>query len=178
MPAILVGAATPPPAHTNNTVGLKKVGPIDETNGFPLWYKDTNGHGSSCASTTPTASWATCRPWAAAVFPDNFPDEAFWAMAEAALATNGTGGKASGHALEAAFAADVADGQQISFGRSASAPRWHRRRDLQGHPPFWGRHDRRRDRLRKGINVTEDIGDLAGGSDLRPERSAAGPPHS
>ena len=35
-------AATPPPAHNNGTVGLKQVGPIDETNGFPLWYKDTN----------------------------------------------------------------------------------------------------------------------------------------
>ena len=35
-------AATPPPAHNNGTAGLKQVGPIDETNGFPLWYKDPN----------------------------------------------------------------------------------------------------------------------------------------
>jgi hypothetical protein len=60
-PAILVGAATPPPAHINNTVGLKTVGPIDETNGFPLWYKDTTGQRPSCALTRArTASWATC----------------------------------------------------------------------------------------------------------------------
>ena len=38
----LAAAAVPPPAHLNHTVGLKQVGPIDETNGFPLWYKDTN----------------------------------------------------------------------------------------------------------------------------------------
>ncbi len=40
-------AAAPPPAHDGptgpHTVGLKTVGPIDETNGFPLWYKDTSG---------------------------------------------------------------------------------------------------------------------------------------
>src|ERR671920_558002 len=35
-------AVTPPPAHNQGTAGLKQVGPIDETNGFPLWYKDTN----------------------------------------------------------------------------------------------------------------------------------------
>ena len=47
LPAILLGgsgaSATPLPAHLNNTVGLKTVGPIDESNGFPLWYKDTSG---------------------------------------------------------------------------------------------------------------------------------------
>ena len=40
-------AAAPPPAHDGpmgpQTAGLKTVGPIDETNGFPLWYKDTSG---------------------------------------------------------------------------------------------------------------------------------------
>ncbi len=52
------------------------------------------------------------------VFPTNFPDEAFWSMADSTVATNGSGGSAilvTG--LEAAFAADVAPGQQISFGR-------------------------------------------------------------
>ena len=39
---LVADAATPPPAHLANKVGLKQVGPIDETNGFPLWYKDTN----------------------------------------------------------------------------------------------------------------------------------------
>ena len=35
-------AATPPPAHNGGKDGLKQVGPIDETNGYPLWFKDTN----------------------------------------------------------------------------------------------------------------------------------------
>ena len=39
---VVASAVTPPPAHINHTVGLKQVGPIDETNGFPIWYKDTN----------------------------------------------------------------------------------------------------------------------------------------
>ncbi|MFL6131658.1 MAG: hypothetical protein ACJ72A_02585, partial [Nocardioidaceae bacterium] len=36
-------ALAPPPAHNNGTSGLKAVGPISETNGFPVWYQDTSG---------------------------------------------------------------------------------------------------------------------------------------
>src|SRR6478735_1392515 len=95
-PAILVGAATPPPAHINHTVGLKTVGPIDESNGFPLWYKDTTGQRLElCLDQSPNCIMGDLpQPGEAMSFPGNFPDEAFWSMADSALATNGTGGKA------------------------------------------------------------------------------------
>ena len=171
-PAILVGAATPPPAHINNTVGLKTVGPIDESNGFPLWYKDTSGQrlelcldqSSNCImGDLPT-------PGQPMVFPNNFPDEAFWSVGDADLATNGTGGKALlVTAVEAAFAGAgvVADGQQITFGRIRI-----RAAGVIDGATYKVTHPYGVDTFVaetgavKGINNTEDIGDLVGGSDF------------
>jgi len=115
-------AVTPPPAHNNGTVGLKRVGPIDETNGFPLWYQDTTGKrlelctdpgDPNCIVGVPQT------PGDPIVFPTNFPDEAFYSNAGAALATNGGTGKAKlVTGVEAAFASgSPAAGQQITFGR-------------------------------------------------------------
>jgi hypothetical protein len=166
---VVAFAATPPPAHTNNTVGLKQVGPIDETNGFPLWYKDTSGQRLElCLKVDdPNCIMGDLpNPGQPLSFPDNFPDEAFWAVADAALATNGTGGKANlVTALEAAFAADVADGQQISFGRV----RIRAEVGVDGATykvthPFGVDTIVAETGAVKGLNVTEDIGDLAGGS--------------
>ena len=39
---VIASAATPPPAHLGGTVGLRQVGPIDQANGYPMWYKDTS----------------------------------------------------------------------------------------------------------------------------------------
>ena len=85
-------AAAPPPAHPGpagpNTVGLKQVGPIDETNGFPLWYKDTSGQRLELcldASDPYCVMGAVPTPGQPLVFPTNFPDEAFWSMADASL---------------------------------------------------------------------------------------------
>ena len=173
-------AAAPPPAHPGptgpNTVGLKTVGPIDETNGFPLWYKDTSGQRLELcldASDPYCIMGAVPTPGAPLVFPTNFPDEAFWSMADASLATNATGGSAilvTG--LEAAFAADVAPGQQISFGRI----RLRVSGTMQDGAEYKITHPFGVDTYTaeagngniagaaRGINVTEDIGDLAGGS--------------
>ncbi|HVH94225.1 MAG TPA: hypothetical protein VM688_04865, partial [Nocardioidaceae bacterium] len=78
-------ALTPPPAHLNGTAGLKEVGPIDEANGYPMWYKDTNGvklqlcldpgDGNCIIGEVPD-------PTKPVSFPDNFPDEAFYSSAE------------------------------------------------------------------------------------------------
>ena len=94
---VVAAAATPPPAHLNNTVGLKTVGPILESNGFPIWYKDTSGQRLELCT---DPGDALCIPGplptlgAPVVFPTNFPDEAFYSVGDSTLATNGTGGKA------------------------------------------------------------------------------------
>jgi len=168
-----LAAAAPPPAHLNNTVGLKQVGPVDETNGFPLWYKDTNNvRLQLCLDPND----ANCNiigdlpdPTQPASFPDNFPDEAFWAVADSAL---DAGVDATGRpekallvtATEAAFGS--ADGlpaphQQISFGRirirvsglidGATYTVTH---------PYGVEHIQAETGAIKGINTTEDIGGL------------------
>ena len=178
LPAVLVGVsgagATPLPAHLNNTVGLKTVGPIDESNGFPLWYKDTSGQRLElCLDPNDPMCIMGDLPTRGAplVFPTNFPDEAFWAMGDSAMDSNGTGGKAllvTG--LEAAFAsADglPAAGQQISFGRIRI-----RVSGVIDGATYKITHPYGVDTVVaetgavKGINVTEDIGDLIGGSNF------------
>jgi hypothetical protein len=113
-------AATPPPAHNNNTVGLKRVGPIDETNGFPVWYQDTNGTRLELCTDPGDANCivgAVQTPGDPVVFPTNFPDEAFYSNAGASLST-GTGTAKLVTGVEAAFASGgPVAGQQITFGR-------------------------------------------------------------
>lgn len=162
-----LAAAAPPPAHLNNTSGLKQVGPIDETNGYPLWFKDTNNvRLELCLN----PSDANCimgdlpNPGQPVSFPDNFPDEAFWSVADSNLDAGGGDKALLVTATEAAFGS--ADGlpaphAQISFGRiriraaglvdGATYTVTH---------PYGVEHIQAEAGAVKGINTTEDIGGL------------------
>ncbi|HEX8163691.1 MAG TPA: chitobiase/beta-hexosaminidase C-terminal domain-containing protein [Pyrinomonadaceae bacterium] len=100
-----------------------QVGPINPDTGFPYWYQDSNGlrlelcldNNPLCLTTVPDQT----RPAlvANAEADSNFPDEAFWWSGEAALTgANGVSGRLT-LASEAAFAARIQNGDQISFGR-------------------------------------------------------------
>lgn len=115
-------AASPPPAHLDHTVGLRRVGPIDETNGFPLWYQDTNGTRLELCVDPGDANCIMGdipTPGQPVSFPDNFPDEAFWSVADSSIDAGGGDKALLVTAVEAAFGGpgSVARGQQISFGR-------------------------------------------------------------
>src|SRR3954452_24042282 len=82
-------ALTPPPAHLNGAAGLKEVGPIDEANGFPMWYKDTkNVKLELCLNPSDTncIMGDVPDPSKPVSFPDNFPDEAFCSAPDASKA--------------------------------------------------------------------------------------------
>ncbi len=160
----VASAISPPPAHQQGTVGLKQVGPIDEANGFPLWYKDTNNvklelcldpNDSNCImGDVPD-------PTKPVSFPDNFPDEAFWSAAETSI-DYGSGTAQLVTAVEAAFAGGPAKaGDQVSFGRIRL-----RASGLVDNAEYTLTHPFGVDRLTaepgafKGINMTEDIGAL------------------
>ncbi|MFG1610371.1 hypothetical protein [Actinoplanes sp. NPDC049265] len=108
-----------------NNERLAVRGPINPDNGFPRWYKDANGVRLELATdpADPNTPAVGERPDPAAPvsFPDNFPDEAFYFLAEAELPIGG--GPRPGRArvilaLEAAFALEVPqDGQQQVFAR-------------------------------------------------------------
>jgi hypothetical protein len=177
---VVAVAATPPPAHLNNTVGLKTVGPILESNGFPLWYKDTSGQRLELCT---DPGDALCIPGplptlgAPVVFPTNFPDEAFYSVGDATLATNGTGGKAILVAsVEAAFAGTgvPAAGQQITFGRvriraaGVTDGATYKVTHPYGVDTFVadGAAGGNLAGAARGINSTQDIGDLTGGGNF------------
>jgi hypothetical protein len=105
---------------------LERTGPIDTANGFPRWYQDTSGVAIElCLPLNQgEVDVASCLlgpgdpPVVPEVFPGQFFDEHFWWAAGAALTPQQAGAKASlVLALEAAFSADVAPGNQIVFSR-------------------------------------------------------------
>ena len=70
-----------------------KFGPINPVNGFPDWYRDSNGvevepclsnFDPKCNAPTPAPD-----PNSEVSFPDNFPDEFFYFTGEASLTANG-----------------------------------------------------------------------------------------
>src|SRR3954452_13723114 len=162
-----LAAAAPPPAHNNGIDGLKQVGPIDETNGYPLWYKDTNNvRLQLCLD----PSDANCimgnlpHPGQPVSFPDNFPDEAFWSNATATLDAGGTDKALLVTGVEAAFGtADglPAPGGQISFGRiRIRASGLVDGATYKVTNPYGVDNIDAETGAVKGINTTEDIGSL------------------
>jgi K319L-like, PKD domain len=103
--------------------GITTVGPVNPNNGFPDWYRDSNGIdlqpcddpqdkycGGAVAAPDNTAP---------ITFPDNFPDEFFYMSADADSLTSAGGNKVlASFALEGAFAnPGVHAGDQIVFSR-------------------------------------------------------------
>jgi len=107
------------------------------TGKFPMWYQDSNNlsmelcqsraASSRVGVTTPPAYMCTLLPEPGIfddslpmVFPDNWPPEAFWFLAETTIPNNGTGYGMDAYVagIEAAFASEnPADGDQQSFAR-------------------------------------------------------------
>ncbi|MBB6153543.1 hypothetical protein HDC30_000737 [Pseudomonas sp. JAI115] len=107
------------------------------TGKFPLWYQDSNqlsmelcqsrAASSRVAASTPPAYMCTLLPEPGIfddslpmVFPDNWPPEAFWFLAETTIPNNGAGFGMDAYVagIEAAFASEnPTDGDQQSFAR-------------------------------------------------------------
>jgi hypothetical protein len=106
---------------TSNTNGLTKFGPVSPDHGFPDWYRDKNGlELEPCMD----ARDPNCNappvpdPEQAPSFPDNFPDEFFYMLADANLTANGGNVVLAEYAVEGAFATAVQPGDQMVFGRT------------------------------------------------------------
>jgi hypothetical protein len=116
-----VAAGAVIPAGTNGP-GLASVGPVSATDGYPVWYKDKTGlRLTNCvAAADPLCPARGPLPdeTAPVSFPDNYPDEGFYMLANANLATANGGKALAVVALEQAFSAGpVVDGEQVTFGR-------------------------------------------------------------
>jgi hypothetical protein len=108
---------------TGGPQGLVTVGPVNPSNGFPDWYRDTNGIDlAPCVNPQdPFCGGAVDAPdnTAPITFPDNFPDEFFYTDASADSLTSAGGNKVLAEfALEGAFGSGPPKaGDQIVFSR-------------------------------------------------------------
>ncbi|MDZ3992048.1 hypothetical protein PspTeo4_14312 [Pseudomonas sp. Teo4] len=124
------------PAHA--ALYAVDTGTYTENNGkFPAWYEDSHGRTLDLCLTKAVSSRVPGAPGAPSymctllptpgvfddtlpiAFPTNFPDEAFWFTADAAIVDAARGIDLSfGTAIEAAFSAEEpVDGDQVSFAR-------------------------------------------------------------
>src|SRR4051812_39749427 len=151
-----------------NPGGLTAVGPVNSEYGFPAWYQDNtgkrvelclDGNDPMCGFVAaPVAGFDNTQP---TVFPTNFPNEAFYALASSTL-TLPNGGKATlTLGLEAAFTNQVQNGDQITFARQrifvVGGPA---NTTLHFHEPY-GNIDVDTDATGKG-RITEDIAPSVG----------------
>jgi hypothetical protein len=116
-----VAAGAVIPAGTNGP-GLASVGPVSATDGYPVWYKDKAGlRLTNCiAAADPLCPARGPLPdeTAPVSFPDNYPDEGFYMLANANLDTANGGKALAVVALEQAFSAGpVVEGEQVTFAR-------------------------------------------------------------
>jgi hypothetical protein len=101
---------------------LKAVGPVNPDNGYPTWYKDSSNLsvGLCLDAENPLCGFLpgdVPDPSQPISFPDNYPDEAFYMLADATLALP-SGAAVLTTGLESAFStAGPEAGGQIVFGR-------------------------------------------------------------
>ena len=164
-PLALVAHATVVPPSTARSGSLTQVGPI-AGHGFPSWYRDSNGiRLEGC--------WQTgdplCEPLADEIpnpdaptsYPDNFPGEHFYQMADASVDAGTAGTVDVVLNLEGAYAVDeVKAGDEMVFGRvriraKDAANGTYRITHPYGIDEFTATQG-------AGINMTEDVGTVPG----------------
>lgn len=125
------GAISGTAAITVTSTALQAVGPIDMASGFPLWYQDAsglklglclaraNGFADPNCVLPAAGQESNFNPNAAISFPNNFPSESFYYIADSNTLNVGPDRKGKAvfrMALEAAFASGAPQaGQQITF---------------------------------------------------------------
>lgn len=121
---VTTGALAATGVTVKNPGGLAAVGPVNAENGFPAWYQD-----SSAAKTrvelcldqeNPLCGFLpgdVPDPDSPISFPENFPEEAFYFLAGSTIDLPGGGRATLTLGLEAAFANEVTNGDQMVFAR-------------------------------------------------------------
>jgi hypothetical protein len=122
LPLSLMSTAFAKNTNTAPVGGLKAVGPIDPTIGFPTWYEDSNGlRLEPCLDQDDQFCGFLPGDFPApgpAVFPDNFPEEFFYELVGSEVDLPGGGRAVMTMGLEGAFSFEVQDGDQIVFART------------------------------------------------------------
>ncbi len=105
-------------AGASTAFGAIRVGPIDETNGFPMFYEDETGLRLDLCTDPANCFFGVPDPLQPTVFPTNYPDEAFYWAADSIMIEPGNVKAVLVLAREAAFFNDaVVPGDQVTFSR-------------------------------------------------------------
>jgi hypothetical protein len=158
--AVAADAAVVTPSTPRNG-SLVQVGPIAD-NGFPTWYRDSNGVRLELCYTLTDPNCTTLPdevpdPDQPISFPDNFPAEAFYQLTSAQLTPATVGDLRVDMNLEGAFSAEVVkDGDQVVFGRMRIRARTAPNGTYRITHPYG--MDEFTTTGGTGINMTEDIG--------------------
>lgn len=107
---------------------LSSAGPIDPGNGFPTWFEDANGVRLALVTAPDPMAPAIGDlpdPAGPVIYPGNYPEEAFYYMAEARLEVGGTGVVGRARVIMALEAAFQGDGLPGYAGSMAMAPTPH-----------------------------------------------------
>ncbi|HEY3752929.1 MAG TPA: hypothetical protein VGL80_27395 [Pseudonocardiaceae bacterium] len=103
------------------TAFLTQVGPLDPTTEFPTYYQDSNGlRLSHCFDGSALCGGAESPlpdPSKPVSFPDNFPDESFYFLSQAAITLPGGAKATYDGSVEADFGGEVAPGQRAALNR-------------------------------------------------------------
>src|SRR5689334_13181822 len=88
--AVVSATQTATAAPVGPPTRLKAAGPVDGLNGFPVWYKDSNNLsvGLCLDQDNPLCGFLpgdVPDPTRPISFPDNYPDEVFYMLADATL---------------------------------------------------------------------------------------------
>ena len=159
----MVGVAAGEIVGPKNSGHLTAFGPISETDGFPVWYKDDAGRklefcvdqNDPLCGFLPGEVPDETKPLS---FPDNWPEEIFYFLAGSEITPPGGGAIDATLGLEATFANGApVDGDQMVFGRVRF-----RGRDLQPGATYTITHPYGVDRFTAEADGTfrfvEDIG--------------------
>ncbi len=105
-------------AGASTAFGAIRVGPIDETNGFPMFYEDETGLRLDLCTDPVNCFFEIPQPSLPLAFPTNYPDEAFYWAADSIMIEPGNVKAVLVLAREAAFFNDaVVPGDQVTFSR-------------------------------------------------------------
>jgi hypothetical protein len=164
-PLALVAHAAVVPPSTARSGSLTQVGPV-AANGFPSWYRDSNGirlegcWQSGDPLCEPLADEIP-NPDAPTSYPENFPGEHFYQMADASLAAGVAGTVDVVLNVEGAFAADeVIAGDEMVFGRVRIRAKGAANGTYRITHPYGIDEFNVTDGA--GINMTEDVGTVPG----------------
>ena len=104
-------------AGASSSFAVVRVGPIDETNGFPMFYEDETGLRLDLCTDAANCFFEIPQPSLPVAFPGNYPDEAFYWAADSIMSEPDVNAILVMSREAAFFNGPTVPGDQVTFSR-------------------------------------------------------------